>query len=138
MRISDWSSDVCSSDLVGARGSAVDRDTFRIVTGFKGDLIRDWTYETYVGYGVTKESQISSGQVNVQSLRQALEAIPDVNDIDGDGNTTEAICRDQFARAQGCAPASVFGYNRSEEHTSEIQSLMSTPTPVVCLTKTKF
>src|SRR3546814_6167176 len=96
---------------VGARGSAVDRDTFRIVTGFKGDLIRDWTYETYVGYGATKESQISSGQVNVQSLRQALEAIPDVNDIDGDGNTTEAICRDQFARAQGCAPASVFGYN---------------------------
>src|SRR3546814_9643285 len=54
---------------------------------------------------------MSSGQVNVQSLRQALEAIPDVNDIDGDGNTTEAICRDQFARAQGCAPASVFGYN---------------------------
>src|SRR3546814_3074120 len=110
MRISDWSSDVCSSDLVGARGSAVDRDTFRIVTGFKGDLIRDWTYETYVGYGVTKESQISSGQVNVQSLRQALEAIPDVNDIDGDGNTTESICRDQFASAQGCTPASVFGY----------------------------
>jgi outer membrane receptor protein involved in Fe transport len=110
---------------IGARGSAVDRDTFRIVTGFKGDLIRDWTYETYVGYGVTKETQISSGQVNVQSLRQALEAIPDVDDIDGDGDKDEAICRDQFARAQGCVPVSVFGYNSI---TPEAAAYISAPT----------
>src|SRR3546814_15921377 len=81
---------------VGARGSAVDRDTFRIVTGFKGDLIRDWTYETYVGYGVTKESQISSGEVNLQILRQALVAIPDVND--NDGTIGSAPCRESVCQ----------------------------------------
>src|SRR3546814_19993215 len=60
---------------VGARGSAVDRDTFRIVTGFKGDLIRDWTYETSVGYGVSKESQISRGQDNELGTASCRERV---------------------------------------------------------------
>ena len=96
---------------VGTRGSVADRDTFRVATGLKGSLTSTWDYDLYAIYGATKEAQTSSGQVNVLNFRNALEAIPDDNDIDGDGNTTEAICRDANARLQGCVPISVFGFN---------------------------
>jgi iron complex outermembrane recepter protein len=93
----------------GTRGNTADRDTFRAVTGFKGTLAKVWDYEWYLGYGATKESQVSSGQVNVLNFRNAMEAVPDVDDVDGDGNVTEAICIDAQARAQGCVPANIFG-----------------------------
>lgn len=94
---------------VGNRGSTADRDTFRIVAGFNGTFLDDWSYEAYAAYGTTKESQVSGGQVNVVNFRNALEAIPDVDDVNGNGDTQEAICRDATARAQGCVPANVFG-----------------------------
>lgn len=97
---------------VGNRGSVADRDTFRVVGGLDGEIFGGgWRYEAFYAYGQTKEAQTSSGQVNVLNFRNGLEAIPDVNDIDGDGNTTEAICRDANARAQGCVPVNVFGVN---------------------------
>ncbi len=96
----------------GNRGSVADRDTFRIVGGLEGELFGGgWRYEAFYAYGQTKEAQTSSGQVNVLNFRNALEAIPDVDDLDGDGNVTEAICRDANARAQGCVPINVFGFN---------------------------
>jgi iron complex outermembrane recepter protein len=96
---------------VGNRGSAADRDTFRVIVGAKGTLFGNWDYDTYAGYGATKESQVNSGQVNVLTFKSALEAVPDVDDNDGDGNTTEATCLDASARAQGCVPVNVFGFN---------------------------
>lgn len=95
---------------VGNRGSSAQTDTFRIATGVKGTLA-NWDYDVYGIYGSNRRSQTSGGQYNVNSFRQAMEAIPDVDDIDGDGDTTEAICRDPQARAQGCVPANVFGFN---------------------------
>lgn len=88
---------------VGNRGSAADRDTFRVITGLKGTLGGSWDYDAYIGYGATKESQVNSGQVNVLTFRSALEAIPD-----GNGG---AMCVDPTARAQGCVPVNVFGFN---------------------------
>lgn len=96
---------------VGNRGNNAERDTFRVITGAKGTLFGNWDYETFIGYGATKESQVSSGQVNVLNFKYALEAVPDVNDVDGDGDTTEAICSNPDARAQKCVPVNVFGFN---------------------------
>jgi iron complex outermembrane receptor protein len=96
---------------LGNRGNVADRDTFRMIVGLEGKLFRGWDYSLYAGYGATKESQTSSGQVNVLNFRNALESVADINDIDGDGNTTEAICRDANARAQGCVPVNIFGFN---------------------------
>lgn len=95
----------------GNRGNTADRDTFRLITGAKGEIAKGWDYDAYVGYGATKESQVSSGQVNVLNFRNAMEAVPDINDVNGNGDTTEAICLDANARAQGCVPANIFGYN---------------------------
>ncbi len=96
---------------VGNRTSKADRDTFRLATGIKGALSEKWNYETYISYGQTKESQTSNGQVNVLNFRNALEAIQDINDVNGNGSTTDVVCRDAGARAQGCVPINVFGFN---------------------------
>ncbi len=95
----------------GNRGATAKRDTFRVVGGVQGDLGSEskWHYEAFYSFGQTKEAQQSGGQVNVLNFRSALEAIPDADDEDGDGNTTEAICRDPNARLQGCVPVNVFG-----------------------------
>jgi outer membrane receptor protein involved in Fe transport len=108
----------------GPRHSDARRDTFRAVGGLQGSFAEDkWHYEAFYAYGQTKEAQTSSGQVNVLNFRNALEAVADVNDVDNDGNTTEAICRDPNARLQGCVPVDVFGYNSfSPEAVNYIQA----------------
>ncbi|MES3025131.1 MAG: TonB-dependent receptor [Pseudomonadota bacterium] len=93
---------------VGSRGSTADRDTFRLATGLKGEMF-GWNYELYTAYGSTKEAQVSQGQVNVLNFRNALEAVTDLEDVNGNGNTAEAVCRDANARLQGCVPINVFG-----------------------------
>ena len=92
---------------VGTRGNTADRDTFRYLTGLKGTVAKTWDYDVYVAYGATKESQVSSGQVNVLNFRNALEAIPDPSNVNGTG----AMCLDAQARAQGCVPINIFGFN---------------------------
>ncbi len=86
---------------VADRGNIADRDTFRVVGGIEGEITDSWHFDAYYGYGQTKESQVSSGQVNVLNFRSALEVIPD-----GEGGF---MCRDEIARAQGCVPANVYG-----------------------------
>ncbi|MEJ1960222.1 MAG: TonB-dependent receptor [Gammaproteobacteria bacterium] len=120
---------------VGNRGSVADRDTFRFVTGLKGEaFFEGWNYEAFYDYGQTKESQISSGQVNVLNFRNALEAVVDTNDVNDNGNTTEAVCLDANARAQGCVPINVFGYNSI---TPEMVKYISAPTMLATLTQQK-
>jgi iron complex outermembrane receptor protein len=52
----------------------------------------------------TKEAQSSTGQVNVMSLRNALEAIPGP-----DGTPYRSAATS--TRREGCVPINVFGYN---------------------------
>ena len=96
---------------VGNRGATADRDTFRVVSGVKGSIFGSWDYDAFLAYGSNTESQVSGGQVNVLNFRNAMEVVPDVNDVNGNGNLTEAICLDANARRQGCVPANVFGFN---------------------------
>jgi len=88
---------------VANRTSSANRDTFRVLGGAKGDLTKSWSYDTYLGYGFTREGQTSTGQVNVASFLNALTVIKDAN-----GNP---ICANAIARAQGCVPANIFGAN---------------------------
>jgi outer membrane receptor protein involved in Fe transport len=95
---------------IGNRGNVADRDTFRLVGGMQGSFLDNaWNYEAFYAYGQTKEAQTSSGQVNVLNFKYALDAVPDLNDIDGDGDLAEAICASADAREQGCVPANIFG-----------------------------
>src|SRR3546814_7945494 len=98
MRISDWSSDVCSSDLPGPGGSG----------------------QTYKALGTEPfwALQIENGKMTFQTpngptvIATAIQAGPSFN---GWRYTSEPL--------------------RSEEHTSELQSLMLSSYAVFCLKK---
>src|SRR3546814_6631314 len=104
MRISDWSSDVCSSDLpelLEYNGGSIDRyvtQTFDVEYG-----TTEYGAEAYEAY-----------------LRERYVAL---------GATPEQIER--------IVPRNVERYLRSEEQTSELQSLMRNTYDVFCLKKKK-
>src|SRR3546814_9610382 len=108
MRISDWSSDVCSSDLKAEDGEVVvcsrrDADEqFRIPQELR---------ETH--YSPAKNSWVNKAQV-VDDVSRTAGGLPDTCSPVGTGGQTGC-----FMQAGRAAAA-----DRSEEHTSELQSLM--------------
>jgi iron complex outermembrane recepter protein len=96
---------------LGGRTSSADRDLYRIAGGVNGKFGTDesFSYELYGIYGQTSENQVGGGQFNGPNFIQALNAIRDVNDLNGNGNVTEIICANAAARAAGCIPANPFG-----------------------------
>src|SRR3546814_7721535 len=110
MRISDWSSDVCSSDLgrrVGAGGAADGRlvDVDHLVAIFEA------------GHLVVRAGD-DAGAVEGAGGRR-------IEGVDGEAG---------LARTRHAGDA---GEGRSEEHTSELQSLMRISYAVFCLKKKK-
>jgi outer membrane receptor protein involved in Fe transport len=95
---------------LGTRNSTATRDFYRFVVGLEGKVLNDrFNWDISYNYGQTSEQQTSNGQPNVLSFASALNAVVDVNDLDNDGSTTDAICADATARAQGCVPINIFG-----------------------------
>jgi outer membrane receptor protein involved in Fe transport len=97
---------------LSTRNLTADRDFFRIVTGLEGKLFDGkWSWDLTYNFGRTEESQKSNGQFNANSFRNALNAFVDVNDVNNNGNTTEIVCADPIARAEGCVPINLFGFD---------------------------
>src|SRR3546814_5126062 len=102
MRISDWSSDVCSSDLLGVRlliASAVPPDAAVETSGEPG------------------APMVKPGCGQSISNRSCL------------------ACNSRDTKMRPLSPLRIGG--RSEEHTSELQSLMRISYAVFCLNKKK-
>ncbi|WP_262691922.1 TonB-dependent receptor domain-containing protein [Kordiimonas aestuarii] len=94
----------------GSRTGSVNRDFFRFAAGFEGSILDDkFNWDVSYVYGRTTESQQSNGQVNVLNFASALAGIQDVNDANNNGSTTDVICANADARAQGCVPINIFG-----------------------------
>src|SRR3546814_5975994 len=108
MRISDWSSDVCPSDL---------QDAVLIVLDADGGGIAQYIF-THTTLAVDRQDDL------VARFTQQIE--------DGFG-IFRVLLDFQFATAANIAPQ--FRTQRSEEHTSELQSLMRISYAVFCLTK---
>src|SRR3546814_1369254 len=94
MRISDWSSDVCSSDLFSADGKAIDA-------------------------------------VAPQQLIEGVRAVHEFTALAQAGSCHCSTSRDPPSRQADFTPRE----SRSEEHTSELQSLMRISYAVFCLKK---
>ena len=78
--------------------------------GLEGDLFDNrFRWDASYNYGQVLENQVSSGQVNVVNFRDALAVQQDLDDLNGNGLTTDFVCIDAEARANGCAPANIFG-----------------------------
>src|SRR3546814_7129397 len=107
MRISDWSSDVCSSDLEGS---------VRLTDG----------------------ADAPAGQLNLRSDDVIVATLAAIGDVAAAGST-DAI-ESRLAQNDGIVSDDGALYARgirSEEHTSELQSLMRLSYAVFCLKKKK-
>src|SRR3546814_3699589 len=112
MRISDWSSDVCSSDLLAAELVAVGDAEENILDPFVGDD------------GVEHRVERAAFRTVEAKLGRAL-----ARDIDDQLRGVRAQCALVEEGQQRLRSG------RSEEHTSELQSLMRISYAVFCLNK---
>src|SRR3546814_4354933 len=115
MRISDWSSDVCSSDLID-QGEAPPL----FVVGPEGGA-------ELVNYRVRGNYYVVDRLFAAAELR-----------LGQDPQQIVRISRTDGRQASAEQPSSLSTeHRRSEEHTSELQSLMRTSNAVFCLKKKK-
>lgn len=91
------------------------RNQFQVTLGAEGNLGSKWNYDGYFSYGETTALQRTRGLVNEYNFAQSLIDIPDLYDVDKDGNTSEAICASAAARANGCVPADIYGAGRMSQ-----------------------
>src|SRR3546814_7095208 len=129
MRISDWSSDVCSSDL-GGRGQLVDSDLAGDVVA--AELVQRMAAALVLTIGADPLRPRSAAQlcgggrvVDGENPPARAGGVERVTDPAG-GSSLQRCARSR--RDVGGQ-----GTGRSEEHTSELQSLMRTSYDVFCL-----
>src|SRR3546814_1877036 len=113
MRISDWSSDVCSSDLLAF--GTIDSFLLWRLTGGRVHATDATNAARTLLYDIGR--QIWDPEL-LALLRIPESLLPEVKDSDADFGSTEAAL-----------------LGRSEEHTSELQSLMRISYAVFCLKK---
>src|SRR3546814_1056257 len=141
MRISDWSSDVCSADLLTTlivRGlvervqprATGGRPQARYVLTAEG---RELFPRNYGAIAAALISQLHArmGEAEVGAMLQELGATVAATQAPLQGENGEALTRALAQRLDA------LGYERSEEHTSELQSLMRISYAVCCLKKKK-
>src|SRR3546814_10780339 len=122
MRISDWSSDVCSSDLGGE--SVEPAQHARLVW-------RDPQARQEVGEDDEAEDEVDGDNEGRRKIRRRRDEEGDGGEIERD----EAVAELRRALASAAVEAvdRLLQPVRSEEHTSELQSLMRLSYAVFCL-----
>src|SRR3546814_7439323 len=120
MRISDWSSDVCSSDLTGKTHLAIERMCAHSsgMMGFPLRLLAREVYDRLCRIKGEKSVALITGEERIEPAQAryfccTVEAMPML------GAQHAFVALDE---AQLCADPE--RGHRSEEHTSELQSLM--------------
>src|SRR3546814_7935686 len=122
MRISDWSSDVCSSDLQKQAGDLDEVLEERDVAHQVGDGFEQRPSGVEPGLGdAARPHEIGRGEAGAAGL----EAEP--------GEALEDNLREAVPVADDVGEDADEHGLRSEEHTSELQSLMRTSYAVCCL-----
>src|SRR3546814_10539630 len=121
MRISDWSSDVCSSDLDMTRCIHCTR-CIRVTGEIAG---------TYELGGMMRGENLQIGTYDGKPLTTELSG--NVIDVCPVGALTNKVFRFRARPWELIAKESLGYHDRSEEHTSELQSLMRISYAVFCL-----
>src|SRR3546814_5224661 len=143
MRISDWSSDVCSSDLSltvasGGEDNVLDRIAPRAVP-------KDWWTRisdlSPLSHSIAKQVTVTGGLIIVALPKSYLEMISDeLAHLPKSARTRLRILTGApAARVDPRLHPWLMPYDdrRSEEHTSELQSLMRISYAVFCLKNKK-
>src|SRR3546814_2535623 len=152
MRISDWSSDVCSSDLV-ADASRKAKELVQWATELQREpcAINELWVSTKCG-----ESDTTSGLASNPTVGNFIDKFDDLGATTCFGETSELTGAEQVCATRAATPevakkfldtwqaymdeviephktSDLSDSQRSEEHTSELQSLMRIPYAVFCL-----
>src|SRR3546814_8349330 len=124
MRISDWSSDVCSSDLVGGLDldHAVEQVGMEVARNESGAEALDRVRSGLAARNDGRQGRLDRKDLEVRPM--FLEELRDAGDV-----AAGADAGDQHVDRRIL--------ERSEEHTSELQSLMRISYAVFCLKKKK-
>src|SRR3546814_4501243 len=142
MRISDWSSDVCSSDLIqqdqnleqlitlqknGVALGAVDYIGKEIEASGRTTMLQDGAAK--FAYLLPEEAKAASLRIFDSSgslvFHESVDTAEGVHDFAWDGHADNGEL----------LPDGEYSFERSEEHTSELQSLMRISYAVFCLKK---
>src|SRR3546814_6008738 len=132
MRISDWSSDVCSSDLVQVRGTTASprlSGTLEVVRGTYSFASKRFD----VDHGIVRfeGGEWTNPQIDIaatteqEDINATIAITGSAQDPHIAFTSTPALPQDEVL-------------SRSEEHTSELQSLMRNSYAVFCLKKKKL
>src|SRR3546814_8028120 len=124
MRISDWSSDVCSSDLAAAAAGGRDGEAHLVVDIHEGHRPGG----VGAGAGDERAARAQGGEL-VADAAAGLEREPGLVDLFQD-----AVHRVGDGARDGAVDRAGGRLVRSEEHTSELQSLMRISYAVFCMT----
>ncbi|MGL5838934.1 MAG: TonB-dependent receptor plug domain-containing protein [Sphingorhabdus sp.] len=100
---------------VFSRSNQADRETWRGVVGVRGNILGDFKYDVSYTYGRVRDFTASQDIDNAR-YRNALDAVVDPA-------TGNIVCRSAAARAEGCVPINLFGFNTaSPEASAYVQS----------------
>src|SRR3546814_5584455 len=128
MRISDWSSDVCSSDLRGWHSRASCAGLY-------------WRYATERGIGASLAKRMCSEASSDASPVRAFLCPARTRPVDQPEHIGESgalrFARPARRQTRRTGRRACSRKARSEEHTSELQSLMRISYAVFCLKKKK-
>src|SRR3546814_1049362 len=110
MRISDWSSDVCSSDL--------------LVTAERDAYVAGFTLLAAMGRAEARDLNLFGGTLFGPGFSRKTTPGPPALDIDPDSGIEFVPAAPGHSVDDGVPPTAVRPAPRSQEHTSELQSLM--------------
>src|SRR5690606_14815017 len=82
--------------------------TRRAVAGLEGGFGDSWSWDTYYSVGESEFILRTKQNRIIANYNAALDAV-------ANPATGQAICRDDVARAAGCAPLNLFGENRMSQ-----------------------
>src|SRR3546814_1834520 len=127
MRISDWSSDVCSSDLGAVNPfQTIDRKDVGLTLSVTPQISEGDTVKLKLNLEISGIASGTAGSSNLITNKRTLSNVVSIEN--GQILVIGGLIDDQI-QTQRTA--------RSEEHTSELQSLMRISYAVFCLKKKK-
>src|SRR3546814_5877147 len=117
MRISDWSSDVCSSDLPDRRESIADHHARNLIDRRRADGGNDMGFERC-------QPGVAMSLVYPTALDCLVADARRFGEHRYRPDRRGRLSFDFLTARHTCSQIDSFGARRSEEHTSELQSLM--------------
>ncbi|QNE32282.1 TonB-dependent receptor [Sphingomonas sp. NBWT7] len=75
----------------GSRNALDERSAFRLLTGIKGPLFGDFTYDAYYSYARTRNANVQAGNISRSAFQRGLDGTDAAINVFGPGTLTPAM-----------------------------------------------